>query len=326
MSGLISGIRIQAKLFTVIAQRFADTKELGLFAVDRGNDINAAADLRDNWLPARFGLIFLKISAAMGRREAATVGLVRDRQQIARSTTDVMAQLSDVEALHMSMAARGGQTTHTRAYWTQLRRFWVILGLALPLPAFAAELKIVTWNLDWLTTRQAGHGLPADMAPRSEEDFARLARYAQELNADVVAIQEVDGFAAATKIFPRELYSIHMTHDHVMQRVGIAIRRELKYDMNPDVTALAMNHLRSGADITLHLESADLRILAVHLKTGCRNQKLARTHDRSCLELRDQVPVLTEWIAARRQEGTPFIILGDFNPSSRCVSTRMRSA
>jgi endonuclease/exonuclease/phosphatase family metal-dependent hydrolase len=194
-----------------------------------------------------------------------------------------------------------------------LQWLWVLAVLALPLPAWATDLKIATWNLDWLTTRQAGHGLPADVVPRDEDDFARLAQYARELNADVVAIQEVDGFQAATKVFPRDLYSIHMTRDHVMQRVGIVVRRGLKYDMNPDVTALAMNHLRSGADITLHLGSSDLRILAVHLKTGCRNQPLPRTHDRSCLELRDQVPVLEEWIAARRQEGMAFVILGDFN-------------
>jgi endonuclease/exonuclease/phosphatase family metal-dependent hydrolase len=134
-----------------------------------------------------------------------------------------------------------------------------------------------------------------------------------ELNADLVAIEEVDGFSAATKVFPRELYSVHMTRDHVVQRVGIAVRRGLKYDINPDVTALATNHLRSGADITLHLGASDLRVLAVHLKTGCRNQPLPRTHDRSCLELRDQVPALAEWITARGQEGIPFVILGDFN-------------
>jgi endonuclease/exonuclease/phosphatase family metal-dependent hydrolase len=189
-----------------------------------------------------------------------------------------------------------------------------LLALLLPLPAVSAELKIATWNLDWLTTRSAGdRGLPADAPTRSKDDFAVLAQYAQELNADVVAIEEVDGFDAAAKVFPRDQYSIHMTRDHVIQRVGIVVRRGLHYDINPDVTALSTNHLRSGADITLHLGASDLRILAVHLKTGCRNQPLARTRDRSCLELRDQIPVLAEWIAARREDGVPFIILGDFN-------------
>lgn len=188
------------------------------------------------------------------------------------------------------------------------------LALLLPLPALPAELKVATWNLDWLTTRPAGdRGLPADVTPRTEEDFARLTQYALDLNADLVAIEEVDGGAAAAKVFPRDQYSVHMTHDHVTQRVGIAVRRGLRYDINPDVTELGANHLRSGADITLHLQSVDLRILAVHLKKGCRDQPLPRAKGRACTELSEQVAPLEDWITARKSEGVPFIILGDFN-------------
>ena len=195
-----------------------------------------------------------------------------------------------------------------------IKRLLFLLTILLPFPALSADLKIATWNLNWLTIRPAGdRGLPADVKPRVEEDFTRLAQYARDLKADVIAIQEVDGFPAATKLFPRDLYSVHMTRDHVVQRVGIVVRRGLKYDMNPDITALGENHLRSGADITLHLGSSDLRVLAVHLKTGCRNQPLPNAHDHTCLILRDQVPIGAEWIAARQKEGMPFIVLGDFN-------------
>jgi len=182
-------------------------------------------------------------------------------------------------------------------------------------PACAAELKIATWNLDWLTTRQAGyHGLPPDVTPRSPQDFDRLAEYARELDADVVAIEEIDGWSAAAKLFPRDRYSIHLTHDHVLQRVGIAVRRGLQYEANPDVTGLALEHLRSGADITLHLGAQDLRILAVHLKKGCRDQPLSKGNG-ACMELREQVPLLADWIAERQRDGMPFVVLGDFNRS-----------
>jgi endonuclease/exonuclease/phosphatase family metal-dependent hydrolase len=195
-----------------------------------------------------------------------------------------------------------------------VRRLLILLALLAPVPCVAADLKIATWNLNWLTTREAGDpGLPPDVRPRAEDDFARLAQYAAELNADVVAIEEVDGWGSAAKLFPRDGYSIHMTRDHVTQRVGIVVRRGLRYDANPDVTALAENHLRSGADITLHLPAGTLRVLAVHLKKGCRDQPLARAQSQACRELRDQAGPLADWIAARQASHEAFIVLGDFN-------------
>jgi endonuclease/exonuclease/phosphatase family metal-dependent hydrolase len=190
----------------------------------------------------------------------------------------------------------------------------LVAALLIPLHAHGAELKIATWNLDWLTTRHTGDPfLPPDIITRSDEDFGRLAQYAQELNADVIAIEEVDGFSPASKVFPKDQYSIHMTRDHVMQRVGIAVRRGLHYDINPDVTALSTNHLRSGADITLHVGGQDLRVLAVHLKRGCPGTPMPKAKNPACRELKDQIGPLTDWIAARRTEAVPFVILGDFN-------------
>ena len=182
--------------------------------------------------------------------------------------------------------------------------------------ASAEELKVSTWNLNWLTLRaKPGEGLPPDVKPRDPEDFDRLAGYARQLNADVVAIEEVDGWDAAARLFPRDRYSIHMTRDHVVQRVGIVVRRGLRYDSNPDVTSIGTEpsrRLRSGADITLHLAGGDLRVLAVHLKTGCQDKSL-QSKRRPCMELREQIEPLQAWIAARRQEGIPFMVLGDFN-------------
>jgi hypothetical protein len=173
-----------------------------------------------------------------------------------------------------------------------------LLGAA---QADARELKIATWNLNWLTGRADGDpALPPDVHPRSAEDFAKLREYAANLDADVIAIQEVDGAEVASRLFPREAYSIHMTHDPVVQRVGIVVRRGLSYDVNPDLQSLADagTHLRSGADITLHLPQGALRILAVHLKTGCHDGPLSGHAHGACLELHDQLRPLREWIAA----------------------------
>jgi endonuclease/exonuclease/phosphatase family metal-dependent hydrolase len=191
------------------------------------------------------------------------------------------------------------------------------LLLLLPAAGRTAELKVATWNLNWFTQRPAGDpSLPQDVTVRAPGDFDLLRQYAKQLDADVIAIQEVDGAAVAARIFPPDQYSIHMTQDRVVQRVGIVVRHGLAYDINSDVTALNLGPgtwLRSGADITLHLGTGTLRILAVHLKTGCDDAPLTRTKRRPCEELSAQIPPLQAWIAARQQEGVPFLVLGDFN-------------
>ncbi len=186
-------------------------------------------------------------------------------------------------------------------------------------PACAGTLKISTWNLEWLTTRPAGDpSLPRDARPKRPADIARLAHYAALLNADVIAIEEVDGPAIAARIFPPDHYIIHMTHDHVVQRVGLVVHRGIPFTANPDDTAIdpdpgARLPLRSGADITLHLPNGPLRILAVHLKTGCQRDDPFTSHRYQCRMLARQVPPLEAWIAARQREGMPYIVLGDFN-------------
>jgi endonuclease/exonuclease/phosphatase family metal-dependent hydrolase len=166
-------------------------------------------------------------------------------------------------------------------------------------PARAAELKVATWNLEWLTDRLAGDPLlPTDVRPKRPEDAARLARYSAILNADVVAFQEVDGPAMAARIFPPDRYALHLTADRVVQRAGVAIRNGIAFTPNPDLTALdlypadARFRLRSGADVTLHLRTGPLRVLAVHLKTGCHEDPLATSRRSECRTLAEQLPPL----------------------------------
>jgi endonuclease/exonuclease/phosphatase family metal-dependent hydrolase len=56
-----------------------------------------------------------------------------------------------------------------------------------------------------------------------------------------------------------------------------------------------------------------LRLLAVHLKTGCHFDHLATSRRPQCATLRDQVAILQRWIAQRRVEGVAFALVGDFN-------------
>ncbi len=200
---------------------------------------------------------------------------------------------------------------------------WLVALLLLTGAAQASELRVATWNLEWLTARRAGDpALPDDVRPKRPEDIDALRRYALTLDADVIAFQEVDGPEIAARVFPPERYAIVTTADDVVQRVGFAIRRGIPVRRNPDLTGLdvfpgALHRLRSGADITLDLPGGTLRLLAVHLKTGCNHDRLSGAHaaniSRTCETLRRQVAPLQGWIAQRREEGVPFVLLGDFN-------------
>ena len=197
----------------------------------------------------------------------------------------------------------------------------LLLGVAVlvPLAARAAELKVATWNLEWLTARLAGDpALPEDVQPKDAADRTVLAHYVDQLNADLVAVQEVDGPGIAASLFPPDRYALYFTRDSVVQRVGVAVRRGIAVHQNADLAALdvtpdARHRLRSGADLTLDLPSGPVRVLAVHLKTGCQRDRLDQSHRAQCTELRSQAAVLQGWIAERRRDGVPFIILGDFN-------------
>jgi endonuclease/exonuclease/phosphatase family metal-dependent hydrolase len=187
-------------------------------------------------------------------------------------------------------------------------------------PVGAAELRIATWNIAWLTTKPGGHpALPRDHRPREPSDFALLQHYAQRLNADVVAIQEVDGELAAARVFDAQRYVFHLTQESDVQRPGFAIRRGLSVTRNPDLLGLdlapnARFSLRRGADVTVQAPGGPpLRLLSVHLDSGCSDGALTEARSRDCAQLSRQAEVLARWIEARQREGVAFAILGDFN-------------
>jgi endonuclease/exonuclease/phosphatase family metal-dependent hydrolase len=188
--------------------------------------------------------------------------------------------------------------------------------LTLATPARAAEIKLATWNLHWLTLRPTGSpGLPADLTTRAPEDFDRLRAYARELDADVVAVQEVDSYGALRRVFPADRYVLHLTRDRLTQKIGVAIRRGLRHDVHPDVPLSTDpgTRVRSGLDVTLRFGPTSLRLLAVHLKQGCRDPRRDRVGGRDCAIFHGQTDPLIAWIAARQQEGAAFGVLGDFN-------------
>ena len=200
-------------------------------------------------------------------------------------------------------------------------------------PPQGATLRIATWNLEWLLSPQSFKLLKADCAPegaaapgdvrqlpcdvasrleRSSRDFSVLARYARKLDADVIALQETDGAEAARLVFPD--YEFCFTARRHVQNTGFAVRRGVAFRCGPDDRELSLGDtLRRGKELTLFPgEPREIRLLSVHLKSGCSSQPLTAP-DRACHALARQAPILDAWIDAQARSGRRFAVLGDFN-------------
>lgn len=190
-------------------------------------------------------------------------------------------------------------------------------------PTSGQTVKLAAWNMEHLAEAN-GSGC----RPRTDADYAAMRAYVTDLNADVIAIQEVETKAAAERVFDPAFYTV-VIEDRIgtnrggfcrgnegltinAQRTGFAVRKGIPFDRQPDFTAVQVGNpdLRSGVDLIVRPRGGEpIRVLSVHLKSGCSSG------DRSeaCPVLFQQVPVMEQWIDARAAEGVRFAVLGDFN-------------
>ena len=206
----------------------------------------------------------------------------------------------------------------------------------LVLPGGAQRLRLATWNMEWLMPAAVRDALlarcvdgqppsavralpcpkePYPPVPRHDAaDLALMAAYAARAGADVVAVQEVDGPEAAALVFPGFIPACFIDRAHP-QKTGFVIRSGIPFRCNGDVSALDDDGAaRAGADITLWPGTPHaVRLLSVHLKSGCFDRPLSDLENPVCARLQMQVPVLAGWVAARRAGGEAFAILGDLN-------------
>ncbi|MDE7546420.1 endonuclease/exonuclease/phosphatase family protein [Acetobacter fabarum] len=184
----------------------------------------------------------------------------------------------------------------------------------------AQTLKISTWNVEWLLNSQMQNApqMPPDIPHRTADDLAALATYARHLHPDLIGLQEVGDTAILGRLFDPQDYQLFLSGDDIPQHTALAVRKNLRVKRNPDVSALApasaatSHRLRSGLDVTIITESAELRVLVVHLKTGCWDNPLSETHH-ACPILFQQFRALQDWLTQRAKNRETFAIIGDFN-------------
>ena len=64
------------------------------------------------------------------------------------------------------------------------------------------RIKLATWNIEWLNAKDN-----TGKVKRRSEDYAKLRYYTEKLNADIIALQEIDGLEGAGRVFDSQKYT-----------------------------------------------------------------------------------------------------------------------
>ena len=200
--------------------------------------------------------------------------------------------------------------------------------ITMPIMSYADEFRIGAWNMEHLND-DGDEGC----IERTDEDYDVMSRQMIKTGGDILAFQEVENAAAAHRVFPASIWNIEISErppekktttcwDRPTARLGhlatgFAIGNDIVYRRNGDLKALGADNRfqRWGTDVTIIKNGGRLRLLSVHLRTGCwgAEQDVQDRSAEACKTLRRQIEQLKLWIDRRIGEGMAFVILGDFN-------------
>lgn len=204
----------------------------------------------------------------------------------------------------------------------KLKNIGALLALTMmSTSAFASSLKIVTWNVEFLTAKNN-----TSCAPRNDADYKKLSQFAKSMDADVYALQEVESAKAMARVFDSNTYDFIVsertgkTYDcrhnskykTTQQRVAYAVKKNInyQYSASENLTKLDLNNdnsLRYG----LVLQLPKVTLMNVHLKSACHSGDVL-SNGSNCDVKKKQFDELTKWVN-RQPTLKKLVILGDFN-------------
>ncbi|GAB3245665.1 endonuclease/exonuclease/phosphatase family protein [Chitinimonas naiadis] len=261
----------------------------------------------------------------------------------------------------------------------------ILLAASLAAGTFAEPITVASWNFGWLRNEPVPEALwptcqalpqgrdereqamaslcdktypsdktareqcmtqhPCRWTPRRAEAYKILGEISGVINADVIAVQEVEGTAALEKVFPG--YKVFVAGDDWLQKVGFAVRadkfKEVSFkDYEGLAKAMGDRRGRGGELTVVDKAGKTIKFFNVHLKSGCFDKPLGRDEEvstdiakgiskerfnddgsmkakprsedtASCNILARQVKPLEQWIDGAAASGIPYVLLGDFN-------------
>ncbi len=209
-------------------------------------------------------------------------------------------------------------------YFLILLTFFIVTSNTANSQSIDSDYRLVTWNIEHLAENNE-EGCVA----RTEQDYEKLRSFAATMDADIVALQEVESVKAVSRVFPENEWEIVLSdrpssgsyecrgsgRPSTQQRVAFAIKKGIEFEKVDSFKELALNNpgLRYGLVIRLTASPEPIEVMNVHMKSGCFVNDYSTSDRDACETFEQQVPVLDKWIENNVTEGKAFVILGDFN-------------
>ena len=223
-----------------------------------------------------------------------------------------------------------------------------VLFLVVSSTAFSQTINVATWNLEWQREKamsQAEYDVCSAIKPKerellpeldlnrwvckSPEQIEELRAVAKQMDADIIAVQEIENNAAAALIWPASDYDFYINMKSPwIQRTGFVVRKNsVRVEGVTDIPALGKafngDHSRHGLELQIKTKNGkSIKLLSVHLKSGCFDKALnsnyatkrdAEKNVVTCSVLKNQAPALEEWLDSNLKAGFQTMIIGDFN-------------
>lgn len=199
------------------------------------------------------------------------------------------------------------------------------LSVFMLVPAKVLAVTVATWNMEHLADNNG-----VGCKPRTASDYVKLKKYAEGVDADVYAVQEIQSSKALAKVFDPEVYDFYVSSRastkpyackkkgketgqlSTDQKVAWVVKKSLshEYDPSKNITSLDINtYLRYG--LVLRLPKQNLLLVNLHLKSSCHNGGIP-SYDSGCTVKQVQFERLGHWLNEYKGKET-IVLLGDWN-------------
>lgn len=198
---------------------------------------------------------------------------------------------------------------------------FIILLLLFPNKNLAKIIRLASWNINTLS-ETSGKSILKNSIIRTDSDYDLLKKYAQEISADIVSLQEMGSYNAIKRIFQEDTWDVLFAENDSgdIIHTAIVIRKNTINILETNYISTTINAnktpergQRNAVEVLFEVNGKKVWLLCIHLKSACHLDHLADPYNHSCSILNEQANWLNGWINRRKHENIPIIISGDFN-------------